>query len=927
MLNSTTRRTTAPPAALIVLFSAVVAAPLATPGLAGLSARPTPHPVTASTQNHALRVVSQAELAGAEGAANAPAPSPSVGTRAAQGELARARGGALSNPAPIDTPVAVAGVTWPAGELKADDTVQVRVMRKGAWGDWEELHTESEHGPDPRTAEAKASSARQGSDPYVVVGEQVQARVLSADSVVPTGVSLAVVDPGSSDADATVGTSVPGGAAAAAARPTIYTRAQWGADESLRVGSPGYSQAHIAYVHHTAGSNAYSTSQVPGIIRGIYAYHVKSNGWSDIGYNFLVDRFGRTWEGRYGGVDRAVVGAHTAGHNSWSFGVSAIGNFDATAVPSAVTTALTNLIAWKMTVHGMPATGTVYAKERYYNRISGHRDAYGTECPGGQLYAKLPSIRSAVAARMGSLPVTRVARDVDRAGQTDLLSYPAPASGSPIPGAVTTLRSAVRDPLRWPTTLGGNWNTVRLATLTPDVTGDGLPDLIAQYPQGNNLRVYRGNGTGGVSGLVSSGSGWSAMKALIAAGDQNGDGRNDLMAIGSSGQLAFYPGTNQGTFGPGTVVGTGWSGYSSVSAAGDLTGDGRTDLLAVRTSDGALVVAAGTGGGRVGTPTTKAGGWGALSPVVAAGDLDRDGNRDVLARESGGALRAYYGDAAHTPARWNRWGRGWGAMAQLTSGQDFTGDGVADLLAVATQVDNGTLRVYGGTGERDFTRGSSVPGTTGADVVQLVGDVNGDGYVDAVMRKGDALQALPGRSGGGFGAAVTVGAAGWAVMPKIAAAADQDYDGVPDLLVTARDGRLLRYGFRRDFTLKPAEELDQAWGTYKSFTGTGAFNRDANGDVVALVGDGSLVLFRGSGPGALYNDYRSGTLPGVVLSSRQTDLTQILGVGDYNGDGGADIVAAGSGGRLWLYAGRGDGTLWPGRQPMTGGLGTGQYLG
>ena len=187
-----------------------------------------------------------------------------------------------------------------------------------------------------------------------------------------------------------------------------------------------------------------------------------------------------------------------------------------------------------MTVHGMPATGTVYAKERYYNRISGHRDAYGTECPGGQLYAKLPSIRSAVAARMGSLPVTRVARDVDRAGQTDLLSYPAPASGSPIPGAVTTLRSAVRDPLRWPTTLGGNWNTVRLATLTPDVTGDGLPDLIAQYPQGNNLRVYRGNGTGGVSGLVSSGSGWSAMKALIAAGDQNGDRRNDLMAIGSS---------------------------------------------------------------------------------------------------------------------------------------------------------------------------------------------------------------------------------------------------------------------------------------------------------------------------------------------------------------------------------------------------------
>ncbi|HET6694563.1 MAG TPA: hypothetical protein VFG97_09680, partial [Pedococcus sp.] len=93
MLNSTTRRTTAPPAALIVLFSAVVAAPLATPGLEGLNARPSPHPVTASTQTHALRVVSQAELAGADGAANTTAPSPSVGTRAVQGELARAGGG------------------------------------------------------------------------------------------------------------------------------------------------------------------------------------------------------------------------------------------------------------------------------------------------------------------------------------------------------------------------------------------------------------------------------------------------------------------------------------------------------------------------------------------------------------------------------------------------------------------------------------------------------------------------------------------------------------------------------------------------------------------------------------------------------------------------------------------------------------------
>ena len=168
----------------------------------------------------------------------------------------------------------------------------------------------------------------------------------------------------------------------------------------------------------------------------------------------------------------------------------------------------------------------------------------------------------------------------------------------------------------------------------------------------------------------------------------------------------------------------------------------------MRTSDGALVVAAGTGGGRVGTPTTKAGGWGALSPVVAAGDLDRDGNRDVLARESGGALRGLLRRRCAHPRAVEPVGARVGRDGPLTSG-GLHRRRCRGPPAVATQVDNGTLRVYGGTGERDFTRGSSVPGTTGADVVQLVGDVNGDGYVDAVMRKGDALQALPGRSGAG----------------------------------------------------------------------------------------------------------------------------------------------------------------------------------
>lgn len=932
MLTAKTRRTTVTPAALLAIFSTAAAAPLMTPGLTGLvdlGRHPTPHQVRATTQVHSLRVAPRSALERAQSAPGArssfddrravpgPGDPRDAGSPGGAGELARATAGGLSDPAAVRSGLAVAGVTWRPGDLARGDHVELRVEREGVWGAWEEVHAEADHGPDPGTAEA-ARGLRAGSDPFVVQGDQVQARVLSSDATVPTSLSLTVVDPGTSDADAGVGTTPAGGAVAATAKPTIYTRAQWGADESIRQGSPGYSQAHVAFVHHTAGSNTYSQAQVPAIIRGIYAYHVKGNGWSDIGYNFLVDKFGRTWEGRYGGVDKAVIGAHTLGYNSWSFGTSVIGDYNTVAVPPAVTTALTNVIAWKMSLDGMPATGTVFAKDKYFNRISGHRDAVSTECPGAKLYALLPTLRRNVAARMGSLATTRLSRDVDRAGQADLLTHASAVTGAAL-GSVTLLTSATTNPFTSQRTLGSSWNTVRLATLSPDFTGDGRPDIVAQYPGAGNLRIYSGDGRGGIARMTSTGSGWNSVRSLIAAGDQNGDGHADLMAISSTGQLVLYPGTGKGTFTARTVVASGWGAYRYVSGAGDVTGDGHPDLLAVRVSDGALVLAPGDGRGHLGTLERLAAGWGGLTAVFAAGDLDGDGHGDIFGREPSGAMRVYYGDGSNPSARWNRWGSGWNSMAQMTSGVDFTGDGHPDLLGVATTVSNGSLRVYPGTGLRDLRVASTFEAPTGTDLVQLVGDVNGDGYVDAVVRVGDALQALPGRSGGGFGAPVMVGARGWAAMRQIAAAGDQDYDGIPDVLVITKAGLTLRYSFKRDFTMPRVEELEQGWGDVVSLAGVGAFNADANGDVVALRSDGTLQLFRGSGPNPLF-DF-------TVLRSGQTDLTQILGVGDYNGDGAADIMAAGSSGRLWLYAGRGDGTLHAGRMPLSGGLGAGQELG
>ena len=149
------------------------------------------------------------------------------------------------------------------------------------------------------------------------------------------------------------------------------------------------------FVHHTVNANNYTAAQVPALLRGIYAYHTQSRGWRDIGYNYLVDRFGRIWEGRWGGVDRAVVGAHTLGYNEVSFAMSAIGNFDIAQPPQAVLDAYARLFAWKLSLYNIRADQTnILVKGRYLNAINGHRDVGQTACPGRYLYAKIPWIRT-----------------------------------------------------------------------------------------------------------------------------------------------------------------------------------------------------------------------------------------------------------------------------------------------------------------------------------------------------------------------------------------------------------------------------------------------------------------------------------------------------------------------------------------------------
>ncbi|MEY7980690.1 peptidoglycan recognition protein, partial [Streptomyces pilosus] len=199
-----------------------------------------------------------------------------------------------------------------------------------------------------------------------------------------------------------------------APRPPVTSRATWGADESISPEEPSYlpgERIKAVVVHHTAESNDYTCAQGPAVVRGIYAYHVKQLGWKDLGYNFLVDKCGTVYEGRKGGVDRPVMGAHAYGFNSETTGISVLGTYTSTAPSTAAMTSVARIAAWKLGQYGVSPTGTATltagdSGRSYTGRtwakgdrltlpaIHGHRDGYNTQCPGDAFYNKLTTVRT-----------------------------------------------------------------------------------------------------------------------------------------------------------------------------------------------------------------------------------------------------------------------------------------------------------------------------------------------------------------------------------------------------------------------------------------------------------------------------------------------------------------------------------------------------
>ena len=385
--------------ARLTLFSILVPGLLAVPVLTPPS--PSPRPVAPEVVEVALDGVAL----------------PRAGAGLRREEPAPGAGRTVVLTAQRDTrPFSLVGVTWdrpapgagPVGPLD----VQVRTRTGGHWSAWEALDAAPEL-PDATTDEAR--TARPGTEPlWVGDADGVQVRVGVLSGAAPTGLRLSLVDPGESPADA--GAAAPAAAAstatAAARVPLIRPRSAWGADESIRRGSPSYAAVRAVTLHHTASSSSYSAADVPGILRGFYAYHVKSNGWSDIGYNFLVDRFGTIWEGRHGGMNRGVIGSHAGGFNTGTVGVSMIGTYETVAPSPAMRESVAQVAAWKMSAAGINPRGSLsftslgstrFARGKVVTlpTLFAHKQVSTTACPGTKGTAAMPGLRDRIASLMG----------------------------------------------------------------------------------------------------------------------------------------------------------------------------------------------------------------------------------------------------------------------------------------------------------------------------------------------------------------------------------------------------------------------------------------------------------------------------------------------------------------------------------------------
>jgi hypothetical protein len=329
----------------------------------------------------------------------------------------RPSGGVVSEPLRAPKRFNLVGMTWDNGP--SDPAIAVRTRADGGeWTRWAPVDAQAEDGPDPGSDEAAAAGMTNpvwaGEADWVQYRSSRPLPDVELHFVNTKGTATAAdrLRTGLRKAANTAVVSLAGAlgaklAGAAEDQPAIVPREDWAGDDCVPRTSPSYGQVRAAYVHHTVNPNTYTAEEAPQIVLAMCRYHRNTNGWNDLGYNFVVDRFGTIYEGRAGGIEAAVIGAQAEGFNSYSTGIANIGTFSDEPQTHAALEAMARLIRWKLPLHGYPTSGEAVmvsaggATNRYRSgttvrvpRILGHRDTNSTECPGDVLYGQIDDLRA-----------------------------------------------------------------------------------------------------------------------------------------------------------------------------------------------------------------------------------------------------------------------------------------------------------------------------------------------------------------------------------------------------------------------------------------------------------------------------------------------------------------------------------------------------
>lgn len=450
-----------------------------------------------------------------------------------------------------------------------------------------------------------------------------------------------------------------------------------------------------------------------------------------------------------------------------------------------------------------------------------------------------------------------------------------------------------------------------------DLDGDGHRDLVALD---GSRQASRLSGTGGV--------GLNAKEALSVdfrgsilrtpAGDFDGDRVPDMFTTDSAGALWLWSGDDRGSFRKPAQVGTGWTSMNLISGGQDMTGDGVADVIA-RDAQGRLKLYPGDGHGGWGTAKQIGQGWQGITVMFSPGDFDGDGIADVLARKADGSLWSYPGSASGALRSGTQVGSGWSDMLSLSgSGPaaagprvlapgpgDVDGDRKPDVVALDS---SGQLSLYRGDGNGGWL-GSQAIATGWAKGAKLIpmGDFNGDGRreIGRIDAGGDFFLSTVGQDGR-LNAASRIGR-GWAGFTAVVGSLDFDGDRRPDVLARTANGDLMLYPGSGTGAWGVPRVVGWGWGAFDQIAYAGDFDGDGVGDVIARKDDGSLWLYPLNGSGGW-------GIP-VQIGKGWSSLLDVFGPGDFDGDRKADVLARTASGDLILYRGDGRGG-WDGSRKI-----------